>query len=152
MGRIQQGTVQGWSTITRNHCRNNRNRISEMQHTFMKDRGTRNAIFNICMLSKRSIGHQQDIFSLTTKRLSIRSDMENSLIYYKQSKLTTNHYKRSLYSPQRLCSWESSCVSPQRTNQVGRDQTRSLSRMYCIPNLVQSVWEVSFATTWRSPH
>lgn len=28
----------------------------------MKDRGTRNAIFNICMLSKRSIGHQQDIY------------------------------------------------------------------------------------------
>ena len=36
--------------------------ISEGQYGFMKDRGTRNAIFNIRMLSKRSIEHQQDIY------------------------------------------------------------------------------------------
>ena len=36
--------------------------ISEAQYGFMKDRGTRNAIFNIRMLSKRSIEHQQDIY------------------------------------------------------------------------------------------
>ena len=31
---------------------------------FMKDRGTRNAIFNIRMLSERSIEHQQDIYAV----------------------------------------------------------------------------------------
>ena len=36
--------------------------ISEAQYGFMKDRGTRNAIFNIHMLSERSIEHQQDIY------------------------------------------------------------------------------------------
>lgn len=36
--------------------------ISEAQYAFMKDRGTRNAIFNIRMLSERSIKHQQDIY------------------------------------------------------------------------------------------
>ena len=36
--------------------------ISEAQYGFMKNRGTRNAIFNTCMLSKRSIKHQQDIY------------------------------------------------------------------------------------------
>lgn len=46
--------------------------------------------------------------------------------------------QRSSYSPQRLCSSESSCASPQRTNKLGRDQTRSPSKMHCIPTLVRS--------------
>lgn len=36
--------------------------ISEAQYGFMKDKGTRNAILNIRMLSQRSIKHQQDIY------------------------------------------------------------------------------------------
>ena len=36
--------------------------ISEVQYGFMKGRGTRNAIFNIRMQSKKSVKHQQDIY------------------------------------------------------------------------------------------
>ena len=37
-------------------------KISEAQYGLMKDRGTRNAIFIIRMLSERSIKHQQDVY------------------------------------------------------------------------------------------
>ena len=55
--------------IVLERCRSNiRPEIAQCQYGFMPDKGTRNAIFTLRMLSERSIQHQQNIYFIDYKK------------------------------------------------------------------------------------
>lgn len=118
--------------------------ISEVQHGFIKDRGTRNAIFNIHTLSERSTEHQQYIYVVFMEY--VRTQWALSPTWKNPSRR-----QRSSYSSQCLRPSDDTCMILQWIDKGAPDRKRSGTREHCISRSVQPVWRFNSTTCWLHP-